>query len=361
MKNKHKILSCEEIAALLKCKRYNSFHFCVIPTKRHLCTGLFGTKLANFLILFSGSLKSQTYFCFENSYFSEMNDNFEVTVEWDNGEEDVVYITDLVFEKTLLVCFVTDESWTAKVTQIFDWNDFEVVWDKSNRKNSVTTQDVSPLNLETFRGERVKWRDDEQIEGTIARVRDVSLENKENQTEGDYNPAKRARYYVDESHSSDASSSASYSQESEGEIQEREQEPEPGRHSLVNITENRSGLIRWTTCINPTLPECTFLPEKQNVHTVMSLYQYFLEYFTDQFCETVCELSNTYMREKNPNATFVLDKLLLKQYTGIIIMTTLIRLGAIKRYWQDNSRIDAIANTMSRKTFETTFSTNPFQ
>ena len=59
------------------------------------------------------------------------------------------------------------------------------------------------------------------------------------------------------------------------------------------------------------------------------------------------------MREKNPNATFVLDKLLLKQYTGIIIMTTLIKPGAIKRYWQDNSRIDAIANTMSRKAFET--------
>ena len=92
-----------------------------------------------------------------------MNDYFEVTVKWDNGEEDVVYITDLVFEKTLLVYFVTDESWTAMVTQIFDWNDFEVVWDKSNRKNSVTTQDVSPLNLETFLGERVKWRDDEQI------------------------------------------------------------------------------------------------------------------------------------------------------------------------------------------------------
>ena len=174
MKNKHqrlhKVLSCEEIAALLKCKRYNSLQFCVIPTKRRLCTGLFGTKLANFL-LFSGSLKSQTYFCFEN-YFSEMNDNFEVTVKWDSGEEDVVYITDLVFEKTLLVYFFTDESWTAKVTQIFDWNDFEVVWDKSI-KISATTQDASPLNLETFLGGRVKWRDDEQIEGTIARVRDV--------------------------------------------------------------------------------------------------------------------------------------------------------------------------------------------
>ena len=266
-----------------------------------------------------------------------MNDNFEVTVKWDNGEEHVVYITDLVFEKTLLVYFVKDESWTAKVTQIFDWNDFEVVWDKSNRK-ILTTKDVSPLNLETFLGERVKWRDDEQIEGTIARVRDVSLENEENQTEGDYNPAKRARYYVDESHSSDSPSSASYSQDSEGEIQEKEQEPEARRHSLVNITENRSGLIRWTTCINPTLSECTFLPEKQNVHTVMSPYQYFFEYFTDQFCETVCEVSNTYMREKHPNATFVLDKLLLKQYTGIIIMTTLIRIMSKRAQFQGAKR-----------------------
>ena len=114
-------------------------------------------------------------------------------MKWDNGEEDVVYITDLVFERrtTCLIYYglISD----CKGHPIFDWNDFEVVWDKSNRKNSVTTQVFSPVNL----GERVKWRDDRQIEGTIARVRDVSLKNKENQTEADYNPAKLSRYYVD--------------------------------------------------------------------------------------------------------------------------------------------------------------------
>ena len=105
--------------------------------------------------------------------------------------------------------------------------------------------------------------------------------------------------------------------------------------------------------MNSELPECQFHPKKHDVLMLMSPYQNFLQYFTDDFCDKVCELSNNYLRSKNPNSTFVLDKLLLHQYAGIILKTTLIRLGATKRYWQENSRIDSNANCMSIKTFET--------
>ena len=125
-----------------------------------------------------GYSSSQTYFWLIQSCFSEMNDEFEVTVKWDNGEEDVVYITDLIFDKTLFVYFLTDRSWTAKVTQIFDWNDFEVLWEKDETKNCVTTKDVCPLNLDEFLGETVKWRDDWQIHGKIIRIEDKTIENK---------------------------------------------------------------------------------------------------------------------------------------------------------------------------------------
>ena len=48
-----------------------------------------------------------------------MNDNFEVHVKWDKGEQDAIYITDLSFDKTLRVYFVAiDNSCAAEVIQI---------------------------------------------------------------------------------------------------------------------------------------------------------------------------------------------------------------------------------------------------
>ena len=57
---------------------------------------------------------------------------------------------------------------------------------------------------------RREWCDDRHFEGKSARVQDVSLEIKENRTEDDDIPAKRSRFYADESDSSDSWSSASY-------------------------------------------------------------------------------------------------------------------------------------------------------
>ena len=175
-----------------------------------------------------------------------MNDEFEVAVKWDNGEEDVVYITDLVFDKTLFVYFPSDKSWTAKVTQIFDWNDFEVLWEKDKTKNCVTTKDVCPLNIDEFLGETVKWRDDGQIQGKIIRIGNKTIENQENTDHPEENIAKRKRYYKSDSEPSDSSSENDSSDETDIGAQETANEP-VAKEFLMNIVENRSGLIRWTT------------------------------------------------------------------------------------------------------------------
>ena len=271
-----------------------------------------------------------------------MNDNFEVHVKWDNGEQDVVYITDLSFDKTLRVYFVSDNSWTAEVIQIYDWNDFEGLWDRDKTKNSVTTTDVSPLNLPSFLGERVKWRDDMQIEGIIVKIGNQSISTTESELEAS---ATWSRNYVgDESDTSDSSSSDSMTEvSSEEDASSPCAEPEP-EVQATNLVENRSGLMRWASVVNAQVPDCNYCPIKENIYKVASPYQYFLEYFNEQFCEKVCELSNLYLRQKNPNSKFVLNQMLLKQYAGIIIMTTVIRLGATKRYWRENTRIDLIAN-----------------
>ena len=80
--------------------------------------------------------------------------------------------------------------------------------------------------------------------------------------------------------------------------------------------------------------------------------QYFKQYFTDELLEELCYLSNLYAVRKNPNITFSIDKVQLQQYLGIHICMTLIKRGASRRYWGRHTRVNQVADTMSKKQFE---------
>ena len=207
---------------------------------------------------------------------------------------------------------------------------------------------MSPLNLTEFYGERVKWRDNTSIVGTIHPPRNLSdpLSPEEN---------PRSRFYASSDSSASSSSDGTVSSDDSGEPHHSSEQiiesSEQGQ-STENSDEMRSGLMRWTIKQDPEVGDFPFEQELDQIDNVGLPMEYFLEYFCDDFCEKVCQLSKEYLRKKQPNSTFIYTKLLLRQYAGVIITTTVIRLGSLRRYWKDASRIGYIADNMSRKVFE---------
>ena len=207
---------------------------------------------------------------------------------------------------------------------------------------------MSPLKLPEFYEEWVKWRDNTSIVGTIHRSR-----NQSDPLSQEANP--RSRFYAsshssvssssDGTISSDNSSEPYHFSEQIFEISEQEQ-------STENSDEMRSGFMRWTIKQDPEFGDFPFEEELVQIDNVGTPMECFLEYFGDDFCEKVCQLSNEYLRKRQPNSTFILTKLLLRQYAGVIITKTVIRLGSLRRYWKDESRIGYIADNMLRKVFE---------
>ena len=207
---------------------------------------------------------------------------------------------------------------------------------------------MSPLSLQEVYGERAKWRDNTSIVGTIHPPRNQSdpLSQEENPRSRVYASSdSSASSLSDGTISSDDSSEPHHSSEQTIENSERGQ-------STESSDEMRSGLMRWKIKQDPEVGDFSFEQELDQIDNVGTPMEYFLEYFCDDFCEKVCQLYNEYLRKKQPNSTFILTKLLLRQYAGVIIPTFVIRLGSLRRYWKDDSRIGYIWDNMSRKVFE---------
>ena len=79
--------------------------------------------------------------------------------------------TDLEFNLDLFVAYRADTNWVGQITNIYDWNDVEVLWYNDNSKNTVRLRDIVPLNPNEFVNERVAWRDDRNIVGRITSVK----------------------------------------------------------------------------------------------------------------------------------------------------------------------------------------------
>lgn len=91
------------------------------------------------------------------------------------------------------------------------------------------------------------------------------------------------------------------------------------------------------------------LPEPNEVDCAIDYFRYF---FDENIMATLVEQSNLYSVQKNPNKPLNLTVKELEQYFGICIGMSVYDLHRTRLYWAKNTRIDKIANVMSRDRWE---------
>ena len=80
--------------------------------------------------------------------------------------------------------------------------------------------------------------------------------------------------------------------------------------------------------------------------------EYFCRYFNDSFLSSICEASVLNAKTLNIDSKFNVQPSEMKQFIGIALYMSIIRLGATRRYWHVKTRIYQVADTMSRARFE---------
>lgn len=91
------------------------------------------------------------------------------------------------------------------------------------------------------------------------------------------------------------------------------------------------------------------LPGTNEVDTPVD---YFRKFFDDNIVKIIVEQSNLYAIQKNPNRPLNLTSKELEQYIGVCIGMSVYDLPRSRMYWAQNTRIDKIANVMSRDRWE---------
>ena len=79
--------------------------------------------------------------------------------------------------------------------------------------------------------------------------------------------------------------------------------------------------------------------------------EYFREYF-DSFLESLCPKAISDRLSKDINFSFNASVQEIEKYIGITIFMTLVKTGSVRRCWTSGTRINQVADTMTRGKFE---------
>lgn len=116
---------------------------------------------------------------------------------------------------------------------------------------------------------------------------------------------------------------------------EKKTKPPPPIWTEVSTLESEREPIIWKD-----LP-----PEYEEVNTPID---YFRQLVDDNLLDLLVEQSNLFAIQKNPNKPLNLTKLELEQFIGICLSMSVFGLPRARMYWADATRIDKIADIMSR-------------
>ena len=100
------------------------------------------------------------------------------------------------------------------------------------------------------------------------------------------------------------------------------------------------------------LPNDNFIGQRPEVREVKSPIEYFEQYFDKAFVDLICDESNKYAKAKNINSRFKLHPDEFKLYMANIFYMSLFGMNNVRRYWNTNSRIALIADSMALNRFE---------
>ena len=75
-------------------------------------------------------------------------------------------------------------------------------------------------------------------------------------------------------------------------------------------------------------------------------------FFNEDFKKLICDQTNLYVRQENPNSTFSLDFSLYQNFTAASLLMSLFGLNCSRQFWAAESRLPIIADCLSRNYFD---------
>ncbi|CAM4569051.1 unnamed protein product [Leuciscus chuanchicus] len=139
---------------------------------------------------------------------------------------------------------------------------------------------------------------------------------------------------------------------------ERGDEVNNERSEEENESENDDGedvpqQPKWKTSHGSSFPS---YPEWQgslpNADDILSPYQYFKTFYTDDILCVIVEQSNLYAVQVNPNKPLNLTTSELEQFFGTVLYMSLFGLPATRMFWRPASRVSQVADTMTLNRWE---------
>ncbi|KAI2645256.1 PiggyBac transposable element-derived protein 2 [Labeo rohita] len=110
---------------------------------------------------------------------------------------------------------------------------------------------------------------------------------------------------------------------------------------------------RWKTSHDSSFPA---YPDWQdslpNADDILSPYQYFKTFFSDDILDFVVEQSNLYAAQVNLNKPLKLTTTELEKFLGATLYMSLFGLPATRMFWRPESRISQVADTLTLNRWE---------
>ena len=123
-------------------------------------------------------------------------------------------------------------------------------------------------------------------------------------------------------------------------------------------TKHQKQRIKREECQPPDVLNITFTetPVDVNLDECSDPIAFFRYFFTDEILQYICDESNKYAIQPNPNKPLLLTKDKLEQFIGILFMMFIIKIPSAKSYWELETRYDncialKVAGGLSRNKF----------
>jgi len=111
------------------------------------------------------------------------------------------------------------------------------------------------------------------------------------------------------------------------------------------------GVFRWRSSEQQGFGNTEFCSTRPLSSVVQSSISLFRQYFTHEFLSEICEQSNLYAHQVNPESNFHLSVDDLEIFLGVCLYMGLFRLPNTALFWKSGTRVDQVADHMSRNRF----------
>ena len=262
-----------------------------------------------------------------------MNDYefLECDVQWQNGEEETVLLTELAFfeDCQIDVLWKHDPDWRGKIETVFDFATVQVKRQDCSA-NIVDLKDLLLSNGNNFMKKTVQWKEEKQSSTEV-------------QTMQPKDKPRAHRIWKSDSESAESETNdASHDEESD---------VQPSGFEDELHLESYKKHASWRIPKTKNIPEKVFADIYHGERALLNPIECLRKNFGDQFLNTSCEKANIYQAIKDVNTSFSVRRKELEIYIGITQYMTLVITGSIFEYvnfyatqWFDNKPVTILSS-----------------